>query len=99
MLEVTGAAYVDGYRLRVHFSDGSEGFVDLEQALWGPVFEPLRALEEFKRFRVSEIFHTVCWDNGADFAPEFLRDMVLQQASRPPDGTTLQEDSLSKKAA
>jgi len=31
-----------GYRLRVSFSDGVEGEVDLSGRLFGPVFEPIR---------------------------------------------------------
>jgi hypothetical protein len=50
--------------------------------LWGPVFQPLKDPEKFKRFKVSEVFHTICWDNGADLAPEYLyAKMVEQRAS------------------
>ena len=80
MLHVTSAEYLEGYKIRISFSNGESGTVDLEAALWGPVFEPLRDLRSFRRFRVSEVLHTVCWDNDADFAPEFLYDTMLEQA-------------------
>lgn len=32
---------LDGYRLRVEFSDGMAGELDLSNRLFGPVFEPL----------------------------------------------------------
>jgi hypothetical protein len=80
MLHVTSAEYLDGYRIRIGFSNGESGVVDLEGALWGPVFEPLRDLSAFRRFRVSEILQTICWDNDADLAPEFLYDTMLEQA-------------------
>lgn len=80
MLEVTSAEHVDRYRIRLCFSNGETGVVNLEDALWGPVFEPLKDLNAFKRFKVSEIFHTVCWENGADFAPEFLCEKMVGQA-------------------
>ncbi|HEY7337813.1 MAG TPA: class I SAM-dependent DNA methyltransferase [Bryobacteraceae bacterium] len=38
------------------------------------VFEPLRDIDRFKRFSIAH--HTVAWDNGADLAPEFLREHV-----------------------
>ena len=76
MLEVVAAEYVSGYKIRVEFNTGVCGEVDLGDALWGPVFEPLRDLEAFRRFRVSRVLHTVSWANGADFAPEFLRDKM-----------------------
>ena len=79
-LEVTAAEHVQGCRLRVQFNNGESGVVDLSEALWGPVFEPLRDLAAFKkRFSVSEVFHTVCWQNGADLAPECLREKMLEQ--------------------
>jgi hypothetical protein len=44
------------------------------------MFEPLRPLDRFRRFTVSPTLHTVAWDNDADFAPEYLRDKMLEQA-------------------
>ena len=81
MLYVTSAEYVDGYQIRVGFSNGESGVVDLESALWGPVFEPLKDLRAFRRFKLSEVLHTISWANGADFAPEFLYDKMVGQAS------------------
>ena len=76
MLEVIDAQHEGGYRIRVVFNDGESGVVDLADDLWGPVFEPLRDVEQFKRFSVSKTFHTIVWENGADMAPEHLRDML-----------------------
>jgi hypothetical protein len=73
---VTEAQYVSGYTVKLKFRDGTEGEIDLGPELKGPVFEPLRDLEQFKRFRVDPEFHTLVWPNGADFAPEFLHDNV-----------------------
>jgi len=80
MLEVTSAAYVEGYKIRLCFDNGERGVVDLKDALWGPMFEPLKDVNVFRRFRVSEVFHTLCWENGADFAPEFLHEKMVEQA-------------------
>ena len=55
------------------FNDGLEGEVDLASELTGEVFEPLRDTAYFASFRVDE---TLTWPNGADFAPEFLHDLV-----------------------
>ena len=86
LLEVTEAEYVEGHKIRVSFNTGETGVVDLESALWGPVFEPLKDLDVFQRFSVSEVLHTVCWENDADFAPEFLYDRMVEQA-RASDAT------------
>lgn len=84
MLEVTSAEYVEGYKIRIHFNDGKTGVVDLDGALWGPVFEPLKDWTHFKRFEVSPILHTISWENGADFAPEYLYDLMVEQAAEHP---------------
>jgi hypothetical protein len=76
MLEVLRARHEGGYRVWVEFNDGAAGVADLGGALWGPVFEPLKDVEEFKRFVVSDLLHTLVWDNGADLAPEYLRELV-----------------------
>jgi len=42
--------YIGDYSLRLTFADGVVGDIDLRDELWGPVFEPLRDIELFKRF-------------------------------------------------
>jgi hypothetical protein len=73
---LTEAHYVRDYVIWLRFQDGAEGEVDLEPQLYGEVFEPLKALEYFRRFRVDPELHTVTWPNGADFAPEFLYERI-----------------------
>lgn len=60
------AEHIGGYRLRVQFEDGKTGVIDLQDQLWGEVFEPLRDIEQFKRFRVDEALSTIVWPTGAD---------------------------------
>jgi hypothetical protein len=68
--------YVAEYRLWLQFEDGSQGEVDLEQELWGEVFAPLRNQAYFKTVHLDKELNTIRWDNGADFAPEFLYQLV-----------------------
>jgi len=69
---VTQAQYVDGFRIRLAFSDGLEAVVDFEDWLSGPVFEPLRDPETFRRFFLEA--GAITWPNGADIAPEVLHE-------------------------
>ena len=69
---ISNAEYVEKYRIRVSFDDGTVGVIDLEAELWGEVFEPLKDLAKFKQFRVDEELQTIVWPTGADLAPEFL---------------------------
>ena len=73
---VIDAKHIKDYTLYLHFSDGSEGEVDLEQELEGEIFEPLKDIPCFKDFKVDQELHTVVWPNGADFAPEFLYEKL-----------------------
>jgi len=68
---VVDARYVRDYVVWFRFEDGSEGEVDLATELWGPVFEPLKDLTNFRNFKLAE-YGTIEWPNGADIAPEFL---------------------------
>lgn len=80
MLEVTAAQYVDQFRIRIRFNNGDEGVVDLADALWGPMFEPLKDPAIFRRFQVSDVLHTVRWENDADLAPEYLHQKMVEQS-------------------
>ncbi len=73
---VIDANYVKDYILHLHFSDGSEGEIDLEPDLDGEIFEPLKDVSYFRSFTVNHELHTITWPNGADFAPEFLYEKL-----------------------
>ncbi len=69
---VVRAEYRGGYRIHVTFNDDSDKTIDFRQWLEGPVFEPLKDPEYFRRFFLDG--GTVVWPNGADIAPETLYD-------------------------
>ncbi len=79
MLEVTAAECLGGHRLRIGFSNGDAGTVDLTGALWGPMFEPLKDPATFQRFELSPVLHTIRWENNADLAPEYLYAKMVEQ--------------------
>ena len=72
-IEVVKAEYIDGYRLLLLFNNGERRVVDLSNSLKGTVFAPLKDINFFKRFSIK--FNTVEWENGADFAPEYLYEI------------------------
>ena len=77
LMEVIKADYLDGYRLRLRFSNGETRIADMESSLTGPVFQPLKDIEYFKKFSIP--FNTVQWENGADFAPEYLYEISIPE--------------------
>ena len=72
-IEVIKAEYLDGYRLLLLFNNGERRIVDLSNSLRGSVYTPLKDIEYFKNFSIK--FNTVEWENGADFAPEYLYEI------------------------
>jgi len=69
-LEIIKAEHVDGHRIHIWFNNQTDKTVDLSSSLQGRIFEPLKDIGYFKRFEIK--FNTLEWENGADFAPEYL---------------------------
>ena len=76
-LEVTP---LPGYRLRLRFNTGDLGEVDIANELEGEIFAPLRDPELFATAYQHPVMRTVAWANGADMAPEFLLELLREQA-------------------
>lgn len=73
---VLEARHVRDYIVWLRFSDGKAGEIDLSSVLWGPVFEPHRDVDYFRKFTLDPRWHTLTWPNGSDIAPEYLHDNV-----------------------
>ena len=72
-LEVAGP-----HSLKLGFNDGLRKTVDVLPLLRGPIFEPLLDPAYFRRVLLDPVAGTVVWPNGANFAPEALRDLPAQ---------------------
>lgn len=81
MLAVTEAQYVDGHRLRLHFSDGTPQVVDFGPFLLNhphPQNDKYRKLISFKRFKIER--GNVVWGRDWDLIfplPNCIRDTWL----------------------
>jgi len=86
--EVERIEYRHNYVYHIVFDDGLSGEVDFEPFLGrGPVFEPLKEIEFFKRATVEA--GTIAWPNGADISPESLYEK-LETANKRLQGDDLQ---------
>ena len=81
ILRITEASAVGRHALELAFNDGTRGSADLVALFDGPIFEPLRDPDYFAQVRLDPVCGTVTWPNGADFAPEALRDLVTVASS------------------
>jgi len=79
ILHVIRAEYLGRHRVHLWFNDATDGEIDLASSLDGPIFEPLRDARYFKQFRLAG--HTLAWENGANFAPEFLHGLMHSEAA------------------
>ena len=71
MIRVRTAVPLEGRRLRLALTDGSVVERDVQDLLWGPVFDRLRTDDALFR-RVRARYGTVTWPGDLDLAPETL---------------------------
>jgi hypothetical protein len=72
IVDIVEARYVDGFRIWLKFNTGESGVVDLHDLVFRyRVAEPLRNIDEFKRFYLDS-WPTLAWECGFDLAPETL---------------------------
>lgn len=70
LIWVTSAEHVNDFNIRLTFNSGEIKNVNLEKYLDKPIFLPLKNKVYFSNFKLNPF--TIEWENGADFAPEFL---------------------------
>ncbi|MGA2452027.1 MAG: DUF2442 domain-containing protein [Solirubrobacteraceae bacterium] len=72
LARVSAVEPLEGFRLRLTFTDGLIREVDLSSDLWGPMAEPLQDPAYFRQVRVDPEFGTVVWPNGYHLDPDVL---------------------------
>lgn len=72
---VKKADYLSDYILSLTFEDGKKKIIDLKPYIEGEIFEPLKNIDYFKKFKVNPDLDTIVWDNGADLSPDFLYEI------------------------
>jgi Protein of unknown function (DUF2442) len=82
LIEVTDVTVLGHYRLRLRFSDGYVGDVDVSDIRdKGNLFADLHDPKYFAQVRVDPEVGTIVWPNGLDLAPERLYREAI-----PPSG-------------
>ena len=70
ILRLEKAKVCGSFALDLTFSDGTRKQVNVKCLLRGPIFRPLKDEDYFRMMKFDAVGGTVCWPNGADFAPE-----------------------------
>ena len=70
ILRIQKATYLGQYALELTFNEEIVRIVDLSHELEDEIFEPLKNQDYFQNFQIKT--NTLEWENGADFAPEYL---------------------------
>jgi len=70
----------ENYKIYIEFNDGLKGIIDFKDKLMTDHREIIRDLldkDKFKAIKVER--HTLCWENGVDFAPEYLYEQIKME--------------------
>jgi len=77
MLKILDVTYKSSYTIIANFNNNVVKEIDLSDELYGEIFEPLKDKAFFKSYYLD--CNTICWPNGADFAPEYLFEIGKDQ--------------------
>jgi len=80
MVWVIKAELRGDYKIYIEFNDGLKGVIDFKNKLMTDHREIIRELLDTDKFNAIKIERdTLCWENGVDFAPEYLYEQVAVQ--------------------
>lgn len=83
MLRIAKANALEGFRVAITLTDGTERVIDVEGRLRGPWFEPIRSDPALFR-QVTAEGGTLTWPTGQDLCPDVLleNDVARSMAAR-----------------
>jgi hypothetical protein len=86
---VKSVSYLDGYRLKLRFTNKREGIIDFRQKIVGRggVFQLLEDIEFFKQVAVDKEAGTLVWPNEVDFCPDGLYQLAMGKAATDTQAT------------
>lgn len=92
LVRIKSVEALNGFEVRIDFTDDTQRDLDLEPYLHGPIFEPMRNDPAmFRSIKVDQRMGTLVWDNRADIDPD-----VLYHGLKPAWMETEQENDAPK---
>lgn len=85
LVRVISVQPLEGFVVRLEFTDGIQSDIDLSPFLRGPIFDRIREDPVlFRQVAVDRQLGTIVWPNGADVDPDVLWSFA---AGRPPQSS------------
>ena len=79
-VDVIDVKVIKDYKVELRFDDGTSGIVDISKIIpFKGIFEPLNDRNFFSKVVVNPEIGTICWENGADLSPTYLRESIEQE--------------------
>jgi hypothetical protein len=77
MVWVVNARIVEGYKVEIRFNDGTDGIIDFQNIIKNDKREIIKELLDKNKFQTVKVeYDTLVWENGVDFAPEYLYEKI-----------------------
>lgn len=74
-MEIVEVKPLENYTIWVSFSDQVSGIVNVKPFISKGISRKLLDEDFFKNVHIDE-FGGICWDNGFDFCPNYLRELI-----------------------
>jgi Protein of unknown function (DUF2442) len=82
MVKPTKVEPLSGYRLRLTYSDGVEGVIDLSDQVGRGVFEPLKDESFFRQVRIGD-YGQIAWSDDLDICSDAAYLEITGKVSAP----------------
>jgi hypothetical protein len=69
---------LENYQVKIMFEDMTEYTINVQPFISNGISEKLKDQDFFKTVKLDE-FGGICWDNGFDFCPNYLRELSNNQ--------------------
>jgi hypothetical protein len=80
MVWVVKAELKDTYNVFVEFNNGVSGIINFKEKLENDHRQIIKELLDINKFKTVKVdLDTLCWDNGVDFAPEYLYGIIINE--------------------
>jgi hypothetical protein len=77
MIWIVNAKIAGVYKVKIEFNDGLSGIIDFRNILKNDHRFVVRELLDINKFSSCKVqYDTLCWENGVDFAPEYLYEQI-----------------------